>query len=74
VLILPSTRSFPCTLRIRRSRMSGHKKIALVGNICSPKCCILYVPEPTCRDSVPLCMPPFSYKRGGLQRYEEIEA
>jgi hypothetical protein len=28
VLIIPSTRSFPSTLRIRRSRASGHKKIA----------------------------------------------
>jgi hypothetical protein len=69
VLILPSTRSFPCMLRRRISRMSGHKKIAPAGNICSPKCCILYVPKPTCRDSVPLCMPPFSYKRGGMRRY-----
>jgi hypothetical protein len=30
----------------------------------------LYVPEPTCRGSVPLCMPPFSYKRGGMRRYK----
>jgi hypothetical protein len=28
VLIIPSTRSFPCTPKIRRSRASGHKKIA----------------------------------------------
>jgi hypothetical protein len=27
VLIFPSTRSFPCTPRIRRSRASGHKNI-----------------------------------------------
>jgi hypothetical protein len=27
------------------------------------------VPGPTCRGSVPLCMPPFSYKRGGMRRY-----
>jgi hypothetical protein len=57
VLIIPSTRSFPCTLRIHRSRMSGHKKIAPAANICSPKCYILYVSGPTCRGSVPLCIP-----------------
>jgi hypothetical protein len=69
VLIIPSTRSFPCTPRIHRSQASGHKKIALAVNICGPKCYILYVPEPTCQGSVPLCMPPFSYKRGGMRCY-----
>jgi hypothetical protein len=57
VLIIPSTRSFLCTPRICRSRRSGHKKIAPSANICSSKCYIHYVPGPTCRDSVPLCMP-----------------
>jgi hypothetical protein len=33
VLIIPSTRSFPCTPRIRRSRASGHKEIAPAANI-----------------------------------------
>jgi hypothetical protein len=69
VLIIPSMRSFPCTRWIHRSRMLGHKKIAPATNICSSKCYIHYVPGPTCRGSVPLCMPPFSYKRGGMQRY-----
>jgi hypothetical protein len=69
VLIIPSTRSFPCMPRIHRSRMSGHKKIAPAANICNPKCYILYVPGPTCRGPVPLCMPPFSYKRGDMQHY-----
>jgi hypothetical protein len=62
VLIIPSTRSFPCTPRIRRSRMSRHKKIAPAANICSSKCYIHYVPGPTCRGSVPLCMPPSAIK------------
>jgi hypothetical protein len=62
VLIIPSTRSFPCTPRIHRSRMSGHKKIALAANICNPKCYILYVPGPTCRGPVPLYMPPLAIK------------
>jgi hypothetical protein len=69
VLITPSTRSFPCTPRIRRSRASGHKKIAPVANIGGSKRYILYVPGPTCRGTVPLCMPPFSYKGGGMRRY-----
>jgi hypothetical protein len=69
VLTIPYTRSFPCTPRIRRSRMSGREKIAPAANISSSKCYIHFVPGPTCRGSVPLCMPPFSYKRGGMRRY-----
>jgi hypothetical protein len=56
----------PCTPRLRRSRVSGRKKIAPAENISSY---IRYVPGPTCRGSVPLYMSPFSYKRGGMQRY-----
>jgi hypothetical protein len=74
VLIIPSTRSFPCMPRIHRSRMSGHKKIAPAANIYNPKCYIIYVPGPTCRGPVPLYMPPFSYKRGGMRRYKEIKS
>jgi hypothetical protein len=44
--------------------------IAPAANIYSPKCYILYIHGPTCRGSVPLCMPPFSYKRGGMRRYK----
>jgi predicted nucleic acid-binding Zn ribbon protein len=65
-LIIPSMRSLPGTPKTRRSRVSGHKKIAPAANVCSPKCYILYVPVPTCRGSGPLCMSPFSYKRGGV--------
>jgi hypothetical protein len=68
--VIPSTRSFPCTPKIHRSRTTGHKGIAPAANIFSPKCYILYVPGPTCRGSVPLCMPPFSYKRGGMRCYK----
>jgi hypothetical protein len=70
VLTIPSTRSFPYTPRIRRSRASGHEKLAPVANICSSKRYILYVPRPTCRGPVPLYMSPFSYKRGGMRRYK----
>jgi hypothetical protein len=60
--IIPYTRSFPCTLIRHRSRMSGHKKIALAANIVSSKCYICYVPGPTCRGSVPFYTPPLVIK------------
>jgi hypothetical protein len=69
VLIFPSTRSFPCTPRIQRSRASGYKKIVSTTDISGSERYILYVPGPTCRGPTPLCMPPFSYKRGGMRRY-----
>jgi hypothetical protein len=74
VLIIPSTRSFPCTPSIWRSRASGRKKLAPAANICSSKRYILYVDGPTCRGPVRLCMPPFRYKRGGMRRYKRIES
>jgi hypothetical protein len=58
VSIITYTRSFPCMLILRRSRMSGCKKIAPATNISSSKHCIRYVPGPTCRGSVPLYVPP----------------
>jgi hypothetical protein len=67
--VIPSTRSFPCTPKIHRSRKTGHKGIAPTANIYSPESYIHYDPGPTCRGSVPLCMPPFNYKRGGMRRY-----
>jgi hypothetical protein len=69
VPITPSTRRFPCTPRIRRSRAAGHKKITPATNIGDPKRYILYVPRPTCQGPAPLCMPPFNYKRGGMRYY-----
>jgi hypothetical protein len=60
--IVPYTRSFHDTPRIRRSRVSGHEKIARAANISSSKCYIHFVPGPTCRGSVPLCMPPSAIK------------
>jgi hypothetical protein len=69
MLIIPYTRSFPCTSILCRSRMSEREKVAPAANDCSSKCYIHYVPRPTCRGSVPLCMSPFGYKRGDMQRY-----
>jgi hypothetical protein len=68
VLSIPPTRNFLCTPRIRGSRASGHKKIVSTTDIRGSKHYILYVPGPTCRGPVPLCMPHFSYKRGGMRR------
>ena len=68
IFVFSSAGSFPCTPRIRRPRATGHKKIALATDIRGSKLYIHYVPGPTCRGSVPLCMPPFSYKRGGMRR------
>jgi hypothetical protein len=61
VSIIPYTRSFPWPI-LRRSRMSGRKKIARATDISSSKYYIRYVPRPTCRGSVPLCMPPLAIK------------
>jgi hypothetical protein len=62
VLIIPYTRSFPCTPMLHRSRVSGRKKIAPAANISSSKYYICYVPGPTCRGSVLLYMPPLAIK------------
>jgi hypothetical protein len=62
VLIIPYTRSFLCTPILRRSRMSGRKKIARATNISSSKYYIRYVPGPTYQGSAPLYMPPLAIK------------
>jgi hypothetical protein len=65
-LIIPCTRSFPCTPMLRRSRMSGHKKIAPATNISSSSVMFLG-PHVRAQHS---CTCPLSYKRGGMQRYK----
>jgi hypothetical protein len=69
VLIIPSTRSFPCTLRIRRSRVSGHKKIVSATDISRLQA--LYSLCPLAHMSGPSAFvhAPFSYKRGCMRRY-----
>jgi hypothetical protein len=62
-------RSFRCTPILRRLRISGRKEIALAISISCSKYYIRYVPGPTCQGSAPLYVSPFSYKRGGTQRY-----
>jgi hypothetical protein len=70
VLIIPYTRSFPCTPILRRSQTSGRKKIAPAANYCCPKSYIHCAPGPTCRGSSLLYTPPLCYKRGSMQRYK----
>jgi hypothetical protein len=66
ILIFSSARSLLGTLGIRRSRT---EKIASTTDIRGSKHYILYVPGSTCWGPVPLWMPPFSYKRGGMRHY-----
>jgi hypothetical protein len=65
-VLIRCTRSFPLHADLYRSWVSGRKKIAPAASISSY---IRYVPGPTCRGSVLLYMSPFSYKRGGMRRY-----
>jgi hypothetical protein len=58
VSIIACAKSFPCTPILRRSQMSGRKKIPPAASIGSSKYYIRYVSWPTCRGSVPLYVPP----------------
>jgi hypothetical protein len=63
--IFSFARSFLCTPRIRfirRSWVSGRKRIVSTTDIRGSKHYILYVPGPTCRGPIPLCMPPSAIK------------
>jgi hypothetical protein len=59
ILIFSSARSLLGTPGIRRSRV---EKIVSTTDIRRSKHYILYVPGPTCRGPVPLCMPPSAIK------------
>jgi hypothetical protein len=59
ILIFSSARSLLGTPGIRRSRA---EKIVSTTDIRGSKHYILYVPGPTCRGPVPLCMPPSAIK------------
>jgi hypothetical protein len=61
--------SFPSTPRLHELRVSERGKIAPADNYCCPKSYIHHAPGPTCRGSALLYMPPLSYKRGSMQRY-----
>jgi hypothetical protein len=71
VSIIPYTRSFPCMPILRRSWMSGRKKMAPATNIGSSKYYICYVPGSTCRGSVPLYVPPLVIKGEACNVTEE---
>jgi hypothetical protein len=68
-LSLPQETS-PARRGYARSQVSGCRKSAIASNICGSKCYIRYDPGPACQGPVSLCMPPFSYKRGGMRRYK----
>jgi hypothetical protein len=65
----PSYKKLPLYAKDTQISCIRDEKIVSTTGISSSKCYILYVPGPTCRGPVPLCMPPFSYKRGGMRRY-----
>jgi hypothetical protein len=44
----------------------GTRRLPRATDIRGSKLYIRYVPVPTCRGPVLLCMPPFSYKGGGI--------
>jgi hypothetical protein len=58
VLIIPYKRSFPCTPMLRRSRMSGHKKIAPAANISSSEYYPVMLLGPHVRAQYPCTCPP----------------
>jgi hypothetical protein len=74
VLIILSTRSFPCTPGIQRSRASGHKKIALSSKhlwlqALYSLCLWAHLSGPST-----FVHAPFSYKRGGMRRYTQAQS
>jgi hypothetical protein len=71
ILVFSSVGSFPCMPRIRRPRATGHKKIASTTDIRGSKLYIRYVPGPTCRGPVLLCMPPSAIKEEAYDFTEE---
>jgi hypothetical protein len=67
--IFSSTRSFPGTLRICRSRATGHKKIVSATDISRLQAPYSSCPWADMSGPSPLVHAPFSYKRGGMRRY-----
>ena len=62
VLIIPSTRSFPCTPRILRSRASGHKKIAPTSTFVAPSAIFFMSLGPHVRAQYLCAYPPSTIK------------
>jgi hypothetical protein len=69
ILILPSTRSFPCTSRIHRSRVSWHKKIVSTTGISRLQALYSLCPWAHMSGPSPFVHAPFNYKRGDMRRY-----
>jgi hypothetical protein len=62
ILVFSSAGSFPSTPRIRRPRVTGHKKIVSTTDIRGSKHYILYVPGPACRAQSLCACPPSAIK------------
>jgi hypothetical protein len=74
IAILPSTRSFPCTPKIRISRAPGHKNIVSATDVSRLQA--LYSLCPWAHVSGPSLFvhASFSYKRGGMRRYTHTQS
>ena len=70
ILTLSFTRSFPCTPKIRRSRVSGYKKIVSATDISRLQALYSLCPWAHMSGPSPFVHAPFSYKRGGIRRYK----
>jgi hypothetical protein len=65
-VLIPYTISFP--LRDEATQISGVRPHEDYTDMASNRSILPFVPEPTCRGSELLYMPPLNYKRGGMQR------
>jgi hypothetical protein len=74
ILILPSTRSFPCTPRIRRSRAPGHKNIVSATDIRRLQALYSLCPWAHMSGPSPFVHAPFSYKRGDMRCYTHTQS
>jgi hypothetical protein len=68
VSIIPYTRSFPCMPILRRSRMSGARRLLERQTLVAPSTTSVMFLGPHIGAQYP-CACPLGYKRGGMQRY-----
>jgi hypothetical protein len=76
ILILPSTRSFPCTPRIRRSRAPWHKKIVSATDISRLQTLYSLCPCTTGKHLIPVGQEPtgISIKPTGISNSRRLSA
>jgi hypothetical protein len=66
--------AFPARQGYADLERQGTRRLSRQQTLVGSKRYILYVPGPTCRGPVPLCMPPFNYKRRGMRRYTHTQS